>query len=310
MLRIILWCIFSNLISLTINAQNIKYKLLSNEPPQSPRMSLNTDLVQLEMPQHSLDGMSMNLGLWGYYELKTESLGVEFLARKSWLIFGRLGNKEFKANTDLQIGAYWVLSNKLKNKQTKITLKKEYSGTAYGLNSLGDRTYSYTETETFILIPTDKKKITMLHGGFLRKQHGNNMDYLGESYSWSNNPENIIFQSLGLYTGINFRTLTSVFIESETYGVQFTSIGSDLYFDLLLLPINQFKNYEGDNLTEEIKSFTSSAPLGFRAGYKLFQIDKKAKTGKAFGLCGSMETGLKPYTGFYLSAGFGITLLK
>ncbi|MFC0876731.1 hypothetical protein ACE01N_09055 [Saccharicrinis sp. FJH2] len=302
-IRIVLVILF---ISMIANAQNVTYKVLSNEPPQTPRLSISTDLIQLDVLQHTLDGMSFNASVWGHYEVLPERVGVQFIGRHSWFALGRLGEAKMPPNAELELGGYFVLRNKIRNKNTKVTLKKEYSGTTYSTNLHGESTYSYTETETFLIIPSDKKKLTMVRGGFYRKSNGNSTDYLETDAL----PDYFKFTSAGLYAGFNFRTLTSVFIDTDKYGVQFNSIGRDVYIDLLFLPVNSFHDLDGNKITETVKQYDKSGPLGFRLGYRLFQIDKRSKTGKMFGLCGTFEAGVKPYLGYFISSGIGITFVK
>lgn len=290
--------------------QTVSYKVVSNEPPQTPRLNINTDLFQLDLMQNSLDAMSVNASVWGYYEVLPERVGMQFLVRRSWLAFGKLGEANFPPHLELDLGGYFVLNKALRKKGTKVTLKKEYSGTTYSTNYRGETTSSYSTTETFLLIPSEKKKLTMVRGGIYRKSHGNSMRYLGDEYNYSNNPEYVKFTTAGIYAGLNFRTLTSIFIDTQKYGIQYNSLGRDIYIDILLLPVNKFHNLDGGDITKEVKQYTSAGSIGFRAGYKLFQIDKRTKTGKMFGLCGNFEGGMRPYTGFFLSSGIGITFVK
>ena len=288
-------------------AQKVQYEVLSNEPPSTPRFSLNSDLVHLDMMYRTLDGYSMNAGLWGHFEPVHEKIGLQYLFRKSYFAFGRLGEKSFPGNTEIEAGGYYVLNQKIKNKQTKVVLKKEYSGSEFSTNVSGDLVETRTETTTFIMIPADHKKLFMARGGFYLKQHGNSTDYI-EGYS---GPEYVKFTSTGLYAGINFRNISSIFIDTDEFGVQFNSIGRDIYLDVMILPVNSFSDIEnGTNINKEIKPNLTAFPIGFRAGYRLFQVDKKKKTGKLLGLCGNMEVGFKPFIGFTLSAGVGFTFVK
>ncbi|MCB9232939.1 MAG: hypothetical protein H6581_14845 [Bacteroidia bacterium] len=291
-------------------AQDISYKILSEEPPKTPRLSLNTDLIQLDFLQHSLDATSFNLGVWGFYELAPDRIGLQFTVRKSWLLLGQMAQKGLPGNLETEGGAYLVLSNAIRRRQTKVVLNREYGGTTYSTNYKGDVVSSRTETVTYIMIPSDKRKLFMVRGGLIRKSNGNGTDYLGDEYSYADNPDWVKFSTTGVYLGISGRTFTSIFIDTEKYGVQFNSIGRDLYADLMILPINTFRDLEGNYIGPLIRTYQKALPLGFRVGYRIFQSDKKAKTGKLFGMCGSFEGGYRPYTGIYLNAGLGMTILK
>lgn len=287
--------------------QNVTYKVLSNEPPTTPRFSLNSDLIHVDMMYRTLDGYSINASLWGHFEPVREKIGIQYLFRKSYFSFGRLGNKSFPGNTELEAGGYYVLNSKLKNKKTNIVLKKEYSGSEYSINAGGGIVETRHETTTFIQIPADHKNLFMARGGFYFKQHGNNTDYI----DGFNGPDYVKFMSVGLYAGINFRDISSIFVDTDEFGVQFNSVGRDVYIDLLVLPVNSFSDIEsGANINDQIKNEISALPFGFRAGYRLFQVDKKKKTGKLLGICGNLEAGYKPFIGFTLSAGAGFTFIK
>ena len=56
------------------------------------------------------------------------------------------------------------------------------------------------------------------------------------------------------------------------------------------------------------KEAIGSLPLGFRIGYSGFQIEKKQWTDKRFGMSYNFETGYRPYIGWYVSGGIGLTL--
>lgn len=287
--------------------QQIEYKVLSNEPPKTPRFSLNTDFIHIDMMYRTLDGYSLNAALWGHFEPVEEKIGLQYLFRKSYFAFGRLGNKSFPGNTEIEAGGYYVINSRLQSKPTKIVLKKEYKGSEYNINAQGAIVETRNETTTFIRIPAEHKKLFMARGGFYFKQHGNSTDYI-DGFA---GPDYVKFTSVGLYAGVNFRDISSVFIDTDEFGVQFNSIGRDIYLDLMILPVNTFANIEnGDNVNDEIKSEVSALPIGFRAGYRLFQVDKKKKTGKLLGICGNLEAGYKPFIGFTLTAGCGFTFIK
>ena len=74
--------------------------------------------------------------------------------------------------------------------------------------------------------------------------------------------------------------------------------------------LNKWEDMSGNDITDVVTSLTKQSPLGARIGIKLFQIDPKAKTNKTFGMCYMFETGIKPYTGFFLQGGIGLTIIK
>jgi hypothetical protein len=270
---------------------------------------LNTDLFQLDVPVLRIDSYSANVGVWGYYEPVKNKIGVDYMFRKSLFAFGGLGIENFPGNLETELGGYYQLRDFTKVKKTKITLKTEYKGTTYSRNVSGDHVYTRNETVTYIMVPSEQRKYTMLRGGAYFKRVGMTTDFIeDEGFA---GPEVIAYSSAGIYAGINFRTITSMFIDAEGYGVNFNSIGKDVYLDVMILPINTFEDTETrESATETIKEAQSALPIGFRLGYKLFQTDKRAKTGKIFGVCGTAELSYKPYLGVCVGAGVGLTLVK
>lgn len=290
-------------------SQQINYEVLSNEPPESPRFSLNTDLFQLDVPVLRIDSYSANVGIWGYYEPVKNEIGVDYLFRKSLFAFGGLGIENFPGNLETELGGYYQFRDFTKIKQTKISLKTEYKGTTYSRNVSGDHVYTRNETETYIMVPSKKRKYMMFRGGAYFKRLGMTSDFIDDPAFVG--PNVVAYSSAGIYAGINFRTITSMFIDAEGFGVCFNSIGKDAYFDLLILPVNTFQDSETrESATESIKTVQGALPIGFRLGYKLFQADKRAKTGKIFGVCGTAEVSYKPYLGISIGAGVGLTLVK
>lgn len=296
--------------SYTASAQQLDYKILSNDPGLDSKLSINTDLFQMDMMTGSLESWSFNYGVWGHYEVVPNKIGTQFLFRKSMLALGKLSAQGMPGNTELELGGYYTLRTSSPTNRTKVTLNAEYSGRTYSTNYKGESVSSYTVTETFVHIPSLKKKYLQARAGLYHKSRGTAIRYLGEDYFYTEDEEFMRYASSGIYIGINGRTLTSIFIDTEQYGVQFNSIGRDIYFDVLVLPNRSFRDLEGNDITDEVRDFSMKGPLGFRVGYKLFQTDKKTETGKTFGLCANAEFGARPYDGFFFSAGLGITLVK
>ncbi len=291
-----------------LKAEN--YKVLSNNPPKTPILSLNTDLFHFELVGKSLAASTSNVGIWGHYEFKHEKLGAQFLLRKSFLAFGRLEEKNFPGNTEIELGTYYTLFNSVRSMKTKVMLKREYTGTTYSTNVSGDQTYQRNYTDTYLIIPSDKKIMGMVRGGLYSKKYGISLNDLIEDFRFSNGYEYAKIQSMGIYAGVSLRVLTSIFIDTESYGIQYASIGNDLYFDVLILPVNNFKKLDGTDINDAVKNNLGNNPIGFKAGYKLYQVDKRIKTGKMYGLCATAEAGVRPYSGWFVGAGIGLTFIK
>ena len=66
----------------------------------------------------------------------------------------------------------------------------------------------------------------------------------------------------------------------------------------------------GENVSPQVKNSLGSFPLGFRLGWYRYQVEKRSRTGKRFGMSNSFEVGFKPYQGFFFNGSMGITLVK
>lgn len=283
-------------------SQQINYTITSNETKKSPMVSINTDLLHLEMMQHDLTApMSFNVAVWGHVEILPSFIGTQFTLRRSLYNFGRLEEQNFAPNLEIELGGYLIFSNRVIKKKTVVVLDRKETD-----NWDGTR----TTTTKSITIPAEKRRQYLLRGGFYRKSTGNSLEYLEEFKDLNNNSNFVNYKTAGLYAGIGIRTLTSLFVKTDTYGNQFNSAGRDVYFDLMVLPSNKWEDMSGNDVTDVVTSLTKQSPLGARIGIKLFQIDPKAKTNKTFGMCYMFETGIKPYTGFFLQGGIGLTIIK
>lgn len=118
--------------------------------------------------------------------------------------------------------------------------------------------------------------------------------------------------STGVYGGVMLRSIRNIVIEDDVYGVSFNSLGTDLYLDVLINPINRFVDVNNNNtvVSEEVKDAQSAFPIGFRIGYETFQVEKRTVTGRRFGITGVGEFGYQPYRGIFLNAGIGISLFR
>ena len=289
----------------SINAlsQNINYEVVKDEPHE-PKVSINLDLfnmdmntgVNSELSNLRLENYSMNIGLFGYVKI-IDRLDVDFNVHKSYLTLGRIIFKEYPGNTELNGGINLWLTKRNVTRNTKVVLDVKQG--------------SETTTTTFLTIPATLLKRFGLRAGLYAKSGPFNFnDYAGDGITTPFEQTKI--GSYGVYGGFNSRKITNIIIKDEKYGRSFSSIGRDIYLDALIIPINRFKdlNDDGANVSQEVQAFKATSPIGFRVGYRTFQVEKKKFTGKKFGICGVGEFGYKPYQGWFLTAGFGVTLVK
>lgn len=188
----------------------------------------------------------------------------------------------------------------------------KYGGDTYTTNYKGEGVRSRVQIETYIMVPSQVYRQFGVRGGYYHKSGPYNFDAFDEfpfDFDYAKISTN------GLYAGLFLRKMINIFIDTEEYGVCFNSAGSDLYFDVMLLPGQSFTNLEpldagSVDISDDVKGALDEGTLGFRLGYKIYQMEKKTKTGKKFGMSGMFEAGRTPYQGWFVNAGIGITLAK
>jgi len=290
----------------TLSAQNVEYKILHDNPDVKPWLNINLDILQLDMGISNIEGFSFNLGSFGFFE-PVERIGVYYNVKFPWLTFGKMANKKYPSNFDLDLGGYFGLLSYQKTKKTQIILKREYKGSTYSRNTENRP----TETVTFIMVPALQKVYIGARGGIIFKRGPFNYGDYQDDMFYLGPVDETALSSFGFYAGIYKRRLRNVFMDVTGYGTRFNSIGDDFYLDALIYASNRFTDI---NTNTDVSDFVSNnagaSPIGFRIGWMRYQIEKKARTGKMFGIAGKFEAGYKPYQGWFVNGGIAITLVK
>ena len=262
----------------------IQYKVIKNDPAE-PKNSLNLEFMNMDVNTKFVDNLSFNIGLFGYLKLSNK-LNVAYQVNKSYLVLGKLLNKQFPGNLDINAGVQIFLTDNTFNRNVSIVLESKDK-------TVGKTTYTMTKS---LSVPATVRKKLGIQGGAIVKR---------SAFEFADTENLLAHTSIGFYTGILSRKITNIVIYDDKYGNSFKSFGSDIFFDALVLPVNTFKSVE-TGLAEKHKS----QPFGFRCGYRLYQVEKKAYTGKKFGISGTASFGYRPHQGWNLSAGIGISILK
>ena len=271
-------------ISVVFGQNQIQYNILKNDPVE-PRNSLNLEFMNMDVNTKFVDNLSFNVGLFGYSKV-TNNLNVAYQINKSYMVLGRLLNKQFPGNLDVNAGIQLFLSDNTSNRTVNVVLDSKDK-------SVGNTTYTLTKS---VSVPATVRKKSGIEGGAIVKRN---------AFEFLDTDNLLAHTSIGIYAGILSRKITNIVIYDDNYGNSFRSFGSDIFFDALILPVNTFKSVE-TGLTEKHKS----QPFGFRCGYRLYQVEKKEFTGKKFGISGTASFGYRPFQGWNLSAGIGISILK
>lgn len=294
--------------SLGLFSQGIQ--VIEDNPP-NPRLNVNLELLNVDMGIKNIDGMSFNVGTFGFFE-PVDGLGAQWNIKKSLFTFGKNKNYGVPANLEINGGGYFMAGGKTVKKKTKIVLNKEYKGSEYSRNVHGDWVETRTEEVTSVMIPANRFIQKGFRAGYYMKRGPFSRDDIGFE-EVGTIIDGISLTSMGVYGGVTARYITNVFINTQDHGVQFNSIGNDFYFDVMFVPVNIFRNTAEEGkpvISDAVKSVHGKNPMGFRVGWSRYQVAPKAQTGKTFGISGSFEAGYKPYQGIFFNGSLGLTLIR
>jgi hypothetical protein len=283
----------SLLLTTIVNGQNINYQK-TNDQPIFPKYSVNLDLLNMDANFANTDNISFNAGLWGYASVFS-GLEAQYNLQKSYLLLGKLVNKNYVGNTEINVGVAYFLPEFSRNENVKVILSQKTSF---------DGRYTLTN---YINVPCKVAYKFGVEGGI----HYRISPYEFESETNYTNLD-LNMSNFGMYFGPVLRRSNSVRISydnGKSYAIN--SANCDIFMDALVLPVNTFKDAETKTIVSEtIKNEIKQFPIGFRAGCRLYQSDTREHKGKRFGLCYSGAIGKKPYQGWFMSASLGITILK
>lgn len=271
-------------------SQQINYTVTHNQPI-FPKYSLNLDLMNMDANFKNSDNLSFNAGLWGYAQI-LGGLEAQFNIQKSYLQLARLVNKKYVGNLEASVGAAYFLKqvNRGENVRVVLSEKTSYDG-------------RYTLTKYLMVPGTVSYKLGVQGGAYYRSSpYEFEVQYDSKDLNMTN---------FGFYAGAVIKRSTSLKISYNGKNTALYSGNWDFFADALILPVSSFKDTQTQvAISSSDKELIKQSPLGFRAGCRLYQADKREITGKRFGVCYTGTFGKKPYQGWFLSASIGITLLK
>ena len=271
-------------------SQQINYTISRNQPV-FPKYSLNLDLLNMDANFNNSDNLSFNAGLWGYANI-LGGLEAQFNIQKSYAQLARLVNKNYVGNIEASVGAAYFLKQLDRTENVRVVLSEK---TSY------DGRYTLTK---YLMIPgTVSYKFGVQGGAYYRlSPYEFEVQYDSKDLNMTN---------IGLYAGGVIKRSTSLIINYNGDNTAMYSGNWDFFADAMILPVSSFKDTQTQSaISASDKELIKQSPLGFRAGCRLYQADKRENTGKRFGVCYTGTFGKKPYQGWFLSASIGITLLK
>lgn len=302
--------LFLNLcLFLSLRGQNsIDYKITYDNPDFQPFLNVNLSYLDVDVPFSNIDAINFNASLWGFFE-PVKGIGADFRLRRSYLSFAQIGYKSPPSFANYELGGYFRFGGSLEKRPTGLVLDVDWDADGDLYND--ERVFQMKSMEIQAL----KKRDYLVRAGFYHLSSPLSVEDLKDANDQDLFADGLGAASLnGIYAGLAIRSFSNVFIETERFGDQFNSLGRTFYVDAIFASTSLSDPYENASVLafdeDAAKEAIGSLPLGFRIGLNSYQIEKKARTGKKFGMSVQYEAGYRPYVGWYLSAGLGLTIIK
>lgn len=300
-------------ISIKLAAQSVTYNILENDPDKRK--------VFIHLNPFNTQGYVSDITI-GYNIqatwLMAKHLQVEVDYRKAYLdgnatgVFSPAG---LKKSSQLHLGGVLNLIKKLKPVNNKVILK-----------STSDSRYRYT---TSITVRAEARKIFGIRGGFISFYSNHKVDNdITESFDENSlrgkasdgqirylrdtiNFETINYtaRSLGMYAGIDYKSIRNVIINADGYGKKSNKTENNIYADVLFTPSVKYElkpnskqpmfNNVDINIPENKRKM-----LGWRVGWHFTY-------NYGLGFNAKMELGQQPgiaSKSFFVTIGFGATI--
>ncbi|MGB3948091.1 MAG: hypothetical protein WBM13_08900 [Bacteroidia bacterium] len=298
--------------SISFAQESVNYEVIKDEPIE-PKISVNLDLFNIDIntkvSRLQVDNISFNIGTFGHV-MPLNFVGIDFNIHKAWLTLGKIGYKDYPGNLEMNVGGFFFFTDRTTIKQKTRVVLKTQRGTYNGKD---------VTTTTFIEVPAKIQKRFGVRAGLYQKSGPFNFRDFSkdpkDNFAVEPPFEYTKYSSFGLYGGLMWRRISNIIIKDPKYGQSGTSGATDIYMEAMVIPVNKFtaleQEYTGDkNVTSMVHNVGKESPIGFRIGFKKYQVEKKAVTGRKFGRAGIAEFGYRPYIGWFANAGVAITLVK
>jgi hypothetical protein len=270
--------------------ESVNYKLVYDRPRDVNNFVMAFDLAQLDFGLKNIDGMSFNIGLWGYANYK-HTLCADYIFRIGWFTAGRLGDKDANRHTQFEAGISLGLLQREVQKEFNLVLKS----TSKRITGSDGKEYDLTNT-TYIKVPGLQYRVSGVRAGFMH--YGGPLSEPPDTYFGIVN-----YAVYGIYAGL-FRTRTdNLRISTEKYGIRGYAHNVRVYLDATFVPISTFKN--------PAQSYYN-VPVGVRLGAWILPTlpRKEAKGIYNKGLSWQMEIGLRRFDGFYMQGTVAIPVAR
>jgi hypothetical protein len=286
---------------LWMNAQQVNYKIMKDNPKDVNNFWLYLDVAQMDGGYKNIEGFSFNLGLWGVADYK-ERLGAEFIARYGYLTFGKSfgGGEGLRSHYQGEAGVFLNFSVNEKVKNTKVILSQStsYSGS-----------YKVTTTR-YLMVPATRITKMGVRGGItsMGGTFGTSGPSTDETVASAGLPDMINYSMTGIYLGLLNTKVNNVLVNTDTDGKCGNFRYSRVYVDALIFPVRT-AGLDGVDYKDKVKPGMIGARLGWYVmpteSRKMKGYDVKTR-GSAFGV----EVGIRPFDGIFVTGTWSIALMR
>lgn len=296
-----------------LTGQSTHYKIVENNPGNK---SLLIGLSPFEVNSYTPD-ISIAWAIRTNW-MMNKFLQVDMDIRQAYLDINQSGvysPEGLKKAHWYQAGAAFNFRTRSVNRPVKVVLQRS-RGSNY-------------ERITYIRVPSDVKRISSVHGGFLTILNNHKIEndftrgfeegdlqgktpagqvvYFRDTINYET--INYVANASGVYAGFNFRSFKDLVIQTDGYGEKSTRIMSDFYLDLIFTPLVHY-SLRPNSKQAMFKDMDISIPenkkklLGWRVGYSY-------ASGKTVGFTAKIEAGQQPGipgNGFFMNVGMGMSI--
>lgn len=286
-------------------AQGVSYDILTDDAAEIKHV-VNFNLLDFDLGLYNLSGSSLNLALWGHNQLFPKFF-LEYKVRVGYISWATAINKVknigLKPLQNYEVGANYdfFIGKKSKSHKYKMVLESRRFG-------------SYTETKYFYAPGISRMKIGVRAGAKADlNQYRKNAGALKNFSPASGAIQDTYFNhfGFGFYAGISFKKLRNLIVDVDGYGLRSNSLRQNWIIDMLITPVNTFKNKVGGDQTVQVKGYqTKNLPIGFRIGYELQNTALRKEGGKLLPESSQFFIGFRPYDGWFFQYGVGWSLWR
>jgi hypothetical protein len=275
---------------------NVQYKILEDNPLRACNFAMGIDIAQLDFGVKNLDGLSFNMGVWGFADYK-HLFGADYILRYGYFTMGKAfrDKENLKAHRQIEIGGYFNFQKGLYNRKNKVNLNIERS-TVNGKE---------VETTTYVMVPSTQYINSGVRAGFM--DYGGCISYEGPEDVFDS-PEVVNYNVAGLYAGLFREKTKSVLISTDSYGTKGVSLHTRVYLDAIIAPISKVSYKDVD-----YKPFFKTSPIGARLGMAWYPVLTRKETKgvfKARRFLFQTEVGYRPYDGLYFTGTMSFPISK